>query len=90
MEETEVRAHLIYVCNVQAHPLPVTCADVCGGECGGPTEFPECPAIVMGLDFGQCDAARGMEGVSLELGCDDPLPFPDEFETFACCCPYLD
>lgn len=68
-----------------------TCRELCAGidrECTSADHWDECPADAWGLNLGDCE--DGLEGVPLELGCDEPLPYvvddPEGFESFACCC----
>jgi hypothetical protein len=69
------------------------CHELClsiSEECADAAEWESCPAGAWGIDFGQCEDFS--EGVPLDVGCDDPLPYkqtnPDGFEYFACCCQY--
>lgn len=85
---TEIIADMMHQCDGEVH---ATCRELCqslGNECADAAEWAACPAGAWGLDFGQCEIYA--EGIPLEVGCDDPLPYkqtdPDGFEYFACCC----
>jgi hypothetical protein len=70
-----------------------TCRELCEAidrACTPSDEWEACPADAWGLDLGQCE--DNLEGVPLDVGCDDPLPYvaidPNGFDDFACCCMY--
>jgi hypothetical protein len=92
--EAQEVAEMKHICGIVAP----TCRELCDGideMCVGfdPSDpRNECTADAWGLNLGDCE--DGLDGVPLDVGCDDPLPYivddPNGFESFACCCTHLE